>query len=99
MLASHDTKIIVSALQLCDILMSHLAPVFSVYFQREGVIYQIDKLIEHNEAVAAAAAEKAATAAAAAAAATAVVSSAPASLNSTPADQHQQQQQQRKSTR
>lgn len=50
MLASNDTKIIVSALQLCDILMKHLPKVFSVYFYREGVIYQIDKLIEANEA-------------------------------------------------
>jgi len=46
MLASNDTKIIVSALQLSEILMQNLPDIFSIYFQREGVIYQIDKLIE-----------------------------------------------------
>lgn len=46
MLASNDTKIIVSALQTAEILMQQLPDIFSVYFHREGVIYQIDKLIE-----------------------------------------------------
>jgi E3 ubiquitin-protein ligase TRIP12 len=46
MLASNDTKIIVSALQLSEILMQNLPDIFSIYFQREGVIYQIDRLIE-----------------------------------------------------
>ena len=46
MLASNDTKIIVSALQMSEILMQNLPEIFSIYFQREGVIYQIDKLIE-----------------------------------------------------
>ena len=53
MLASTDPKIIVSALQICEILMQKMPDVFSVYFHREGVIHQIDRLIEtgsaHNE--------------------------------------------------
>lgn len=49
MLASQDTKIIVSALQICQILINNLPDIFSVYFHREGVIYQIDKLIESYE--------------------------------------------------
>jgi E3 ubiquitin-protein ligase TRIP12 len=46
MLASNDTKITVSALQTAEILMQQLPDIFAVYFHREGVIYQIDKLIE-----------------------------------------------------
>lgn len=46
MLASVDTKILVSALQMCEILMQKMPDIFSVYFHREGVIHQIDKLIE-----------------------------------------------------
>ena len=46
MLASADTKILVSALQICEILMQKMPDVFSVYFLREGVIHQIDRLIE-----------------------------------------------------
>jgi E3 ubiquitin-protein ligase TRIP12 len=46
MLASTDPKIIVSALQICEILMQKMPDVFSVYFHREGVIHQIDRLIE-----------------------------------------------------
>ena len=48
MLASIDTKILVSALQMCEILMQKMPDVFSVYFHREGVIHQIDKLIESS---------------------------------------------------
>ena len=48
MLASTDPKIIVSALQICEILMQKMPDVFSVYFHREGVIHQIDKLIESS---------------------------------------------------
>jgi len=50
MLASTDPKIIVSALQICEILMQKMPDVFSVYFHREGVIHQIDKLIESSSA-------------------------------------------------
>jgi len=45
-LASQDLKIIVCALQICEILMEKLPNVFSIYFHREGVIHQIDRLIE-----------------------------------------------------
>ena len=51
MLASNDTKIIVSALQISEILMQNLPDIFAIYFQREGVIYQIDKLIESTTLV------------------------------------------------
>src|SRR6185312_10492749 len=49
MLANADTKIRVSALQMCEVLMQKLPQVFAVYFLREGVIHQIDKLIEEAE--------------------------------------------------
>lgn len=48
MLASSDTKILVSALQMCDILMQKIPKVFSMYFHREGVIHQIGKLIDES---------------------------------------------------
>lgn len=44
MLASSDMRIVVSATQMCHILMQKLPEIFSVYFQREGVVYQIKKL-------------------------------------------------------
>ena len=46
MLASNDSKIVVSALQLAELCMQRLPDIFAVYFYREGVIFQIDKLIE-----------------------------------------------------
>jgi hypothetical protein len=46
MLANNDPKIIVSALQMAEILMKTLPEIFSIYFHREGVIYQIDRLID-----------------------------------------------------
>lgn len=46
MLSSNDLKIVVSALQLADLLMRKLQEVFSVYFRREGVLHQIKKLSE-----------------------------------------------------
>ena len=45
-LASQDLKIIVCALQICEILMEKLPNIFSIYFHREGVIHQIDRLID-----------------------------------------------------
>jgi E3 ubiquitin-protein ligase TRIP12 len=45
MLASSDYKIVVSALQMGEILMKKLPQVFSVYFYREGVVHQIESLI------------------------------------------------------
>ena len=49
MLANKDTKIIVIGMQIADLLLKHLPDVFSVYFYREGVVYQVDKLIESYE--------------------------------------------------
>ena len=46
MLSSTDLKIVVSALQLAELLMSKLQEVFSIYFRREGVLHQIKKLSE-----------------------------------------------------
>lgn len=46
MLSSNDLKIVVSALQLAELLMNKLQEVFSVYFRREGVLHQIKKLSE-----------------------------------------------------
>jgi E3 ubiquitin-protein ligase TRIP12 len=45
MLASSDYKIVVSALQMAEILMKKLPQIFSVYFYREGVVHQIEILI------------------------------------------------------
>jgi hypothetical protein len=47
MLASQDLKVIVIALQMSEILMQKLPNIFSIYFHREGVIHQIDRLIEN----------------------------------------------------
>ena len=45
MLASSDYKIVISALQMSEILMKKLPEIFSVYFYREGVVHQIEILI------------------------------------------------------
>ena len=45
MLASSDYKIVISALQISEILMKKLPNIFSVYFYREGVVHQIEILI------------------------------------------------------
>ena len=45
MLASSDYKIVISALQMAEILMKKLPQIFSVYFYREGVVHQIEILI------------------------------------------------------
>lgn len=44
MLASSDLRVVVSATQMCHILVEKLPDIFSVYFQREGVIHQIRRL-------------------------------------------------------
>lgn len=44
MLASTDIRIVVCATQMCHILMDKMPKIFSVFFQREGVIHQIRKL-------------------------------------------------------
>lgn len=45
MLASSDYRIVVSALQMADILMKKLPQIFSTYFYREGVVHQIEILV------------------------------------------------------
>ncbi|GAB6020162.1 Ubiquitin-protein ligase [Chamberlinius hualienensis] len=45
MLSSNDLKIVVGALQLCEILMQKLPDIFAVYFRREGVMYQVKRLV------------------------------------------------------
>ncbi|XP_046911812.2 E3 ubiquitin-protein ligase TRIP12 [Dermatophagoides farinae] len=44
MLASQDLRIVVCAVQMCNIFMEKLPDIFSIFFQREGVIHQIRKL-------------------------------------------------------
>ncbi|XP_059173399.1 E3 ubiquitin-protein ligase TRIP12-like [Physella acuta] len=44
MLGSPDLKVVVGALQLANILMQKLPDVYSIYFRREGVMHQIQKL-------------------------------------------------------
>merc|ERR1719186_823686 len=46
MLSSQDLKIIVSALQLSEILLEKLPEQFSVHFRREGVLHQVQKLTD-----------------------------------------------------
>lgn len=44
MLASSDQKILVGAIQMALILMDKLPDIFSIYFQREGVMHQFKRL-------------------------------------------------------
>ena len=44
-LASSDYRIVVSALQMGDILMKKLPQIFSTHFHREGVVHQIEILV------------------------------------------------------
>ncbi|KAK6633232.1 hypothetical protein RUM44_003833 [Polyplax serrata] len=44
MLASHDLRIVVGALQMANILMQKLSEVFTIRFMREGVTHQIKQL-------------------------------------------------------
>jgi len=48
MLASTDLRIVVGAIEMSNILMEKLSDIFSVYFVREGVLHQFNKLM--NEA-------------------------------------------------
>ena len=41
MLASQDSKVVVGALQMADILMRKLPDTFTEYFQRQGVTHQV----------------------------------------------------------
>ena len=49
MLASPDLKIVVGATQMANILMEKLPEVFAIYFRREGVIHQIQKLAKGED--------------------------------------------------
>ena len=49
MLASPDLKIVVGATQMANILMEKLPQVFAIYFRREGVIHQIQKLAKGED--------------------------------------------------
>ncbi|CAG2167437.1 unnamed protein product, partial [Oppiella nova] len=51
MLASPDLRIVVGATQMANILMEKLPEVFAIYFRREGVIHQIQKLSKGEESV------------------------------------------------
>ncbi|XP_064639626.1 E3 ubiquitin-protein ligase TRIP12-like isoform X2 [Lineus longissimus] len=44
MMASQDLKVVVGAIQMAFILMEKLPEIFSVYFRREGVMHQIQRL-------------------------------------------------------
>ncbi|CRK99378.1 CLUMA_CG012674, isoform A [Clunio marinus] len=46
MMASNDLRIVVGALQMAEILMQKLPEVFSIHFQREGVMHQINQLAD-----------------------------------------------------
>nr|XP_024215138.1 E3 ubiquitin-protein ligase TRIP12 isoform X1 [Halyomorpha halys]XP_024215139.1 E3 ubiquitin-protein ligase TRIP12 isoform X1 [Halyomorpha halys] len=48
MMASTDLRIVVSALQMAEILMQKLPDVFNVHFTREGVIHEIKQLADPN---------------------------------------------------
>ena len=46
MLASSDLRIVVGAIEMSNILMEKLSSIFSVYFVREGVLHQFNKLMK-----------------------------------------------------
>lgn len=46
MLSSQDVRIVCSALQKADILMSKLSETFHVYFRREGVMHRVKRLAD-----------------------------------------------------
>lgn len=49
MLASPDLRIVVGATQMANILMEKMPEVFAIYFRREGVIHQIQKLAKGED--------------------------------------------------
>ena len=53
MLSSQDLKIVVGAIQMAHILMQKLPDVFGVHFRREGVMHQVQRLVEVEAAQAA----------------------------------------------
>lgn len=46
MLASSDLRIVVGAIEMSNVLMEKLSNIFSVYFVREGVLHQFNKLMK-----------------------------------------------------
>lgn len=48
MMASNDLRIIVGSIQMAEILMQKLPELFSIHFQREGVMYQVTQLTDPN---------------------------------------------------
>lgn len=46
MLSSHDLKIVVGAVQMAHILMQKLPDVFGIHFRREGVMHQMQRLVQ-----------------------------------------------------
>ena len=46
MLSSHDLKIVVGAIQMAHILMQKLPLLFGIHFRREGVMHQIQHLVD-----------------------------------------------------
>ena len=53
MLSSQDLKIIVSALQLSETLLTKLPDQFSVHFRRKGVLHQVQKLTDPDYSISA----------------------------------------------
>lgn len=49
MLAQQDFRIVVCAVQMCNILMEKMPEIFSIYFQREGVVHQIRRLYAEDK--------------------------------------------------
>lgn len=48
LLASNDLKVIAVALKMCTTLMEKLPSIFSHYFRREGVVFEIERLASEN---------------------------------------------------
>jgi hypothetical protein len=44
LLASADMPIVATAVKICEVLMEKLPDIFDIYFQREGVVHEIEKL-------------------------------------------------------
>lgn len=49
MLASSDLRIVVGAIEMSNILMEKLSNIFSIYFVREGVLHQFNKLMKESD--------------------------------------------------
>ena len=51
MLSSGDLKIIVGALQLSELLLQKMPEEFGVHFRREGVLHQVQKLMDPDNPI------------------------------------------------